>query len=78
MSFRGRRLARLGSLSFSLGEFLRGVLFCATKCVGSGFVEKDAASRDELGDYALEYEPSHLVRRIQMAKRRPIILNTPT
>lgn len=35
-----RRLARLGSLSFSLGEFPRGVLFFATKCVGSGFVKK--------------------------------------
>src|SRR6266536_4828537 len=78
MSFRVRRLARLALSSFSLGEFLRGVLFCATKCVGSGFVEKNATSRDGLGDYALEYEPSHLVRRIRTAKRRPIILNTPT
>jgi hypothetical protein len=68
----------MGSLSFSLGELLRKVLFCATKCVGSGFVEKNAASPDGLGDYALECEPSHFLRQIRTAKRRPIILNTPT
>jgi hypothetical protein len=56
------------------------MLFLATKCVGSGFVEKNAASRDGLADYStvLEYDPSHLLRRIRTAKGSSIFLNTAT
>jgi hypothetical protein len=52
------------------------VRFCATKCVRSGFVGKNAAWRARLGDYstALEYEMSHVLRRIRDGEDKPIFL----
>jgi hypothetical protein len=47
------------------GILTGSAFFCATKCAGSGFVEKMQLGVMGLGDYstALEYEPSNIVGR---------------
>jgi len=63
------------AFSASCGE----CVFLATKSVRNGFAKKNAAWFDRLGDYstALEYEPSHVLRRIRYGEEKPIFLRTP-
>ncbi|PYJ00796.1 MAG: hypothetical protein DMF00_06800 [Verrucomicrobia bacterium] len=80
MSYRIRRLTRPAFRPSYLEKSCEERFFSATKCVRGGFVEKNGASRDGLGDYctALDYESSHLARRIRTAKRSSIFLKSPT
>jgi hypothetical protein len=53
--------------------------FARQNAFRGGFVEKNAAWFVRLGDYstALEYEPSHLLRRIRDGEEKPVFLRPP-
>jgi hypothetical protein len=54
---------------------VRFAIFCATKPIDGGFIEKNAASGNYMGDYptALEYDRSNITLDFAMVSTKPIL-----